>query len=30
LLRNHHHLSFEAGTIVQTVIAIPSGLGLTP
>jgi hypothetical protein len=27
---NHHHLSSGAGTIGQTVAAVPSGLSLTP
>jgi hypothetical protein len=30
LLHNHHHLSSGAGTIGQTVAAVPSGLSLTP
>jgi hypothetical protein len=30
LLHNNHHLSSGAGTIDQTVAAVPSGLGLTP
>jgi hypothetical protein len=30
LLYNHHHLSSGAGTIGQTVAAVPSGLSLTP
>jgi hypothetical protein len=30
LLHIHHHLSFGAGTIGQTVAAVPSGLRLTP
>jgi hypothetical protein len=30
LLHNHNHLSSWAGTIGQTVAAVPSGLGLTP
>jgi hypothetical protein len=29
-LQNHHHLSSGAGTIGQTVAALPSGLSLTP
>jgi hypothetical protein len=30
LLHDHHHLSSGAGTIGQTVAAVPSGLSLTP
>jgi hypothetical protein len=30
LLYSHHHLSSGAGTIGQTVAAVPSGLNLTP
>jgi hypothetical protein len=30
MLHNHHHLSFGAGIIGQTVAAVPSGLSLTP
>jgi hypothetical protein len=30
LLRTHHHLLSEAGTIGQTVGDVPSGLSLTP
>jgi hypothetical protein len=30
LLHNHHHLSSGAGTIGQTVAAVPRGLSLTP
>jgi hypothetical protein len=29
-LLHNHHLSYGAGTIGQTVAAVPSGLGLTP
>jgi hypothetical protein len=30
LFHSHHHLSSRAGTIDQTVAAVPSGLSLTP
>jgi hypothetical protein len=30
LLHTHHHLSSEAGTVGQTVVAVPNGLSLTP
>jgi hypothetical protein len=30
LLHTHHHSSYGAGTVGQTVVHIPSGMGLTP